>query len=277
MSSAPAALGMRPLGLGAGRGARVARGRALVVGAGGLGSPALRVLARSGVGTLVVLDDDRVEEGNLHRQVLFGPADVGRPKVEVARERLGRIAASRGVEITVEAREGRLTPDTAAGHLRGVDVLVEGADNLPTKFLAADAAQLAGVPVVHAGVVRWGGWALATLPGRSACLRCVFEGVPADPVDDCATAGVVGPVVGVLGALQAALALRILADDAGAGGVLWSYDGLAGRLRPARVARRAGCALCGPGRSIAEVRPDLYAPGGGAPGPAPTPGPRQES
>jgi len=100
------------------------------------------------------------------------------------------------------------------------------------------------VPVVQAGAVRWSGWCLGSIPERTACLRCVFEDIPGGQQDTCAEAGVVGPVVGVVGALQAAIAIRMLLGDAGAAGVLWSYRGLQGTLRPRAVSRQSHCALC---------------------------------
>jgi adenylyltransferase/sulfurtransferase len=149
-------------------------------------------------------------------------------------------------------------PDGARALVAGHDLVVEGADNFATKFLACDAAQLARVPVVQAGAVRWSGWALATVPGRSACLRCVFEDIPRDRVETCAEAGVIGPVVGVLGALQAALAVRLSAGDPDAAGELWSYRGLEGALRASRVAPRAGCPACA--GEIRELTVERYAP-----------------
>lgn len=212
--------------------------RVLLVGAGGLGSPAALVLARSGVRRLTVLDDDVVDVTNLHRQVLYEDADVGHPKAERAAARL----EAEGAE--PEIVRGRLLPDTAEALFRAHDLVVEGADNFATKFLAADASALTGVPVVQAGAVRWSGWALATRPGESACLRCVFEDIPRDRVETCAEAGVVGPVVGVLGAIEATLALRLLGGGASAAGELWSYRGLEGSLRASRVRRRPGCPAC---------------------------------
>lgn len=210
--------------------------RVLLVGAGGLGSPAALVLARSGVRALTLIDDDRVDESNLHRQVLYGDEDVGRDKVERAAVRLEREGA------TVEVIRGRLLPSDAEELVSRFDLVVEGADNFATKFLACDACQLAGVPLVSAGAVRWAGWALASIPGQSACVRCVFEDIPRDRVETCAQAGVVGPVVGVLGGLQAALGIRLLSGDAGAAGELWSYRALAADpLRASRVRPRAGC------------------------------------
>jgi adenylyltransferase/sulfurtransferase len=218
--------------------------RVLVVGAGGLGCPAARVLARSGVGNIDVADDDQVDETNLHRQVLYHPGDVGLPKAPLFAARLIQEGARAGLGVGTVAREIRVLPDTALELVAGYDVVLEGADNFASKFLIADACALAGVPVVQAGAVRWVGWALGSLPGRSACLRCVFEDVPRGQQDTCAEAGVVGPVVGVLGAVQAAIALRLLAGSGSAAGELWSYDALAGKLRRRRVARRAECPLC---------------------------------
>lgn len=226
--------------------------RILVIGAGGLGSPAALVLARSGVRRFTLVDDDVVDVSNLHRQVLYEEADVGRGKLERAAARLGREGAE------VRTVEGRFVPSTALELLRGHDLVVEGADNFATKFLAADACAMARVPLVSAGAVRWSGWALASLPGASACLRCVFEDVPRDRVETCAEAGVVGPLVGLIGALQAALALRLAAGDEGAAGVLWSYRGLEGRVRASRVRRRADCPACA--GEISDLSVERYAP-----------------
>ncbi len=226
--------------------------RALVIGAGGLGSPAALVLARSGVRHITIVDDDVVDASNLHRQILFEDADVGADKIERAAARLSREGAE------VRAVRGRFVPGTALELAREHDVVIEGADNFATKFLAADACAIAGVPLVSAGAVRWSGWALASRPGESACLRCVFEDIPRDRVETCAEAGVIGGIVGLLGAVQASLALRILRGDAGAAGVLWSYRALEGRLRASRVAKRAGCPSCE--GEIRDLRVERYAP-----------------
>jgi adenylyltransferase/sulfurtransferase len=222
----------------------LAHKRVLVVGAGGLGCPAARVLAQSGIGHLAVADDDQIDETNLHRQTLFTAADVGGSKAQIAVKRLQFIADQAQHKSAVVAREIRVLPDNAVTMVADYDLVVEGADNFATKFLVADACAIAGVPVVQAGAVRWGGWCLAAIPERSACLRCVFEDVPRGQQDTCAEAGVVGPVVGLVGALQAALAIRLLLGDASAAGVLWSYRGLQGALRQHRVSRQPHCALC---------------------------------
>jgi adenylyltransferase/sulfurtransferase len=236
----------------------LAGARVLVVGVGGLGCPAASILARSGVGRITLLDDDRVELSNLHRQPLFGAADVGRPKADVAARALTSLARAAGRDLETVAREIRLVPGNALDQVTGHDLVVEGSDTFATKFLAADACALAGVPVVQAGAVRWGGWALASVPGRAACLRCVFEDIPAGAQATCAAAGIVGAVVGVVGALQAALALRVLLGDATAAGEMWSYAGLPGTLRRRSLARRTDCPLCSGG--IRDTEGSRYAP-----------------
>lgn len=238
--------------------AELSQKRVLIVGAGGLGSPVAMVLARSGVGHIEVADDDVVDASNLQRQLLYTQADIGRPKAALACQRIEREARATGHVCMAVAREMRVYPDVARETVRGFDVVVEGADNYATKFLVADACALEHVACVQAGAVRWTGWALAALPGHSACMRCVFEDIPEGPAQGCSEAGVVGPVVGVMGAVQAALALRILLGDETAAGVLHQYRGLDGMLRKHRVQRRANCPLCdGTIRDLSETR---YAP-----------------
>lgn len=224
--------------------------RVLVVGAGGLGSPVLRLLAQSSVEHLTVVDDDRVEESNLHRQTFYTEEDIGRLKTTCVRERLLDMAP----HLSVTVVEGRFVPSTALELLAGHTLVVEGADNLATKFLVADAAHLAEVPAVQAGVVRWNGWAWCGLPD-AACLRCLFEDIPRGGIETCAAAGVVGPVVGVLGGLQAALVFRLLAGER-PGGELWHYQGLEGVLRRTRVGRRPDCPLCS--GDIQDLRMERY-------------------
>ena len=224
--------------------------RVLVVGAGGLGSPVLRLLAQSGLAEITVIDDDQVDESNLHRQTLYTRDDIGRSKIE----RAVAVLRERSPGVSVRAVEGRFVPDTAMELLKGQSLVVEGADNLATKFLVADAAHLSEVPAVQAGAVRWAGWAFCTLPG-SACLRCLFEDIPRDRVETCAEAGVVGPVVGVLGGLEAALAIRLLHGER-PGGELWHYDALRGSLRKTFVRRRSDCPLCA--GEIQDLRMERY-------------------
>lgn len=231
--------------------------RVLLVGAGGLGSPVATLLARAGVGALEVADEDRIELSNLHRQTLYQATDVGQSKSRVAAARIAAEAKATGAQTSAVAREMRVYPDCVLEAVTGFDLVVEGSDNYPTKFLVADACALRGVPCVQAGAVRWVGWAFGSAPG-SACLRCVFEDIPAGPDQGCSVAGVVGPVVGVVGALQASIALRILRGETQAAGVLHHYRALAGSLRQSRVARSSDCALC-LGR-IADIDAARYLP-----------------
>ena len=233
--------------------------RALMVGCGGLGSPGTRVLMASGaLKRLTLLDDDVVDVSNLHRQTLYTDADVGQDKVTCAAERLR--AEHPDVSTEVVARRGRLRPAEAPALLADQDMVVEGADNYATKFLTADAARLRGIPAAHAGAVRWSGWALlsAAHAADGPCLRCVFEDLPGGPSETCATAGVMGPVVGVIAALQSALVLAYLAGDQRALGTLFHYDALAGKLRRFQARPRPGCPLCA--GEITDLRMERYVP-----------------
>jgi molybdopterin/thiamine biosynthesis adenylyltransferase len=231
--------------------------RVLLVGAGGLGSPVATLFARAGVGAVEVADLDRIELSNLHRQTLYQPSDVGLSKSAVAAARIATEARRTGSPTRSVAHEMRVYPDRVLELVHGFDLVVEGSDNYPTKFLVADACRLQGIPCVQAGAVRWVGWAFGSMPG-SACLRCVFEDIPAGPDQGCSIAGVVGPVVGVVGALQASIALQILRGETHAAGVLHHYRALTGSLRSSRVARSSDCPLC-LGR-IADIDAARYLP-----------------
>jgi molybdopterin/thiamine biosynthesis adenylyltransferase len=227
--------------------------RALLVGIGGLGCPAALALARAGVGTVGLCDDDVVDRSNLHRQILFHDADVGAGKVAAAARRLAALAPA----LTVQTHEHRLLPENAVDVVAAYDVVLEGSDNFATKFLAADACRLAGVPVVHASAVRWVGTALAVGPAGGPCYRCLFEDVPTEDAPNCAEAGVVGPVVGIVAAAQVDMALAWM-DGAGVAGDLVTVDGRAGSIRRRTIARRADCDLCGPRPGIRRIDAAAY-------------------
>jgi adenylyltransferase/sulfurtransferase len=229
--------------------------RALVVGIGGLGCPAAIALARAGVGVIGIADDDEVELTNLHRQILFSDDDIGKPKLECAARALRKIAP----DVRVEEHATRLLPKNAIDLVSRYDVVLEGADNFPTKFLAADACRLAQRPIVHAAAVRWHGTALAVSARGQPCYRCLFEDVPHESVPNCDTAGVVGPMVGVVAAAQADLALSILAGrEREVSGMLFTFDGKTLASRRRRVGARPSCALCGDARTIRDIQYERY-------------------
>jgi molybdopterin/thiamine biosynthesis adenylyltransferase len=231
----------------------LAGSRVLLVGIGGLGCPAAIALARAGVGTIGIADDDEVEATNLHRQILFRDEDVGKSKVEAAASALIRIVP----ELRIERHMTRMLPNNAVELASRYDVIVEGSDNFATKFLAADACKLARKPVVHAAAVRWHGTALAVGATGGPCYRCLFEDVPRENAPNCAEAGVIGPMVGVVAAVQADLAIAILQGDDVAG-TLFTFDGKTLESRRRSVPKRAGCSLCGTARSIKAIESSRY-------------------
>lgn len=222
--------------------ARIAAGRVFVVGAGGLGAPLCEALARSGVGALGIADDDRVDLTNLQRQVLYGTADVGRPKAEVAAERVRGMAPA--CEVT--AVRTRVDAGNARALLAGWDVVCDGTDSLEAKFLLNDTCVALGVPFVVAGILRFSGQVMTVMPG-GACYRCLFEDLPPPgSVATCAQAGVLGAMAGVVGAIQAGEALRVLRGERPAlAGAILVHDALEGRARRIGVPRNPECRACG--------------------------------
>jgi molybdopterin/thiamine biosynthesis adenylyltransferase/rhodanese-related sulfurtransferase len=228
--------------LGASGQERLQAARVVVIGAGGLGSPAALYLAAAGVGTLGLVDCDRVEISNLQRQVLFDGAAVGRLKTEAARDRLLAL----NPEINVVAHTLTLCAENVLDVLRGYDVVLDGTDRLTTRYLVNDACVLLGKPLVSAAIHRFEGHAITYLPGRGPCYRCLFPAAEEGVVASCAEAGVLGVLPGVLGAIQATEAVKILT---GIGepliGRLVTYDALELRFVELPVTRRADCAVCG--------------------------------
>lgn len=239
--------------------------RVLFVGAGGLGCASGLVLARSahhlpGALSVTVIDDDVVSPDNLHRQIFFRDEDVGAPKAPRFVERFLEEAREHGAHsVEAQPRELRIVPSNARAWVHAHDLVIEGADNFATKFLVADAARLEARPVVHAGVVRWAGYALATGPESRPCYRCLFEDLPREQPDTCAISGVVGPLVALVGALQAELALGILLGRADACGRFVHVDAKrGGPIRTRRLGPRPACPSCGEQPSIHDVEPSRY-------------------
>jgi molybdopterin/thiamine biosynthesis adenylyltransferase len=228
--------------------------RVVLVGIGGVGAPAAIALAHAGLGTLIIVDDDEVETANLHRQILFSDADVGRSKLDAARDALARESP----ELAVVLYPGRALPSSALAIVREADAVIDATDNFASRFLLADACRLAGVPVVHAAAVRWHGTALSSGPAGRPCYRCLFEDLPEGGGPDCATAGIVGPVAGVIGAVAAEMALAAAAKDPRLSGKVATFDGLRDELRLVDVPARRDCPLCGPQHTIHDLAESRY-------------------
>ncbi len=224
--------------------------RVLVVGAGGLGSPAALYLAAAGVGTLGIVDGDRVDLTNLQRQILHFTHDVGRPKTQSARRTLEDI----NPDVEVITHQTALTSQNALEILSQYDVVVNGCDNFPTRYLVNDACVLLGKPLVDAAILRWEGQATTFLPGRG-CYRCLFPSPPPPgAVPSCAEAGIVGAVAGFLGTHQALEAIKILL---GVGETLANrmmlFDALTAEIRFVRWSRNPDCPVCGDRPTIREL------------------------
>ena len=229
--------------LGAAGQARLAEARAVVVGCGALGGFTCQALHRAGIGELVLVDRDVVDVTNLPRQVLFDErhAEAATPKVEAAAEVLAR----GGGPTRVTPRAAHLDADNVAELCDGADVVVDGTDNLPTRYLLNDFCVEEGRPWVYGGVVGAGGIVLAVQPGRGPCLRCVFpEPPPAGTLPTCDTAGVIAPAVGAVASLQAGLALRVLVDPDGLEPGLVELDAWNGDARRIAVPRGEDCPCC---------------------------------
>ena len=230
--------------------------RVLVVGAGGLGSPVIQYLAAAGVGTLGVADGDVVERSNLQRQVIHRDADVGRPKVESATA----FVAGLNPDVAVEAYEADVDRDNVEGLVADYDFVVDASDNFPTRFLVNDACTLAGVPFSHGAVFRFEGQVTTFAGGDdSPCYRCLFsEAPPPGTVPDCATAGVMGVLPGVVGCLQAAEVIKAIV---GVGdlldGRLLSVDLGGMHFDEVAIRRNPDCPVCGDG-GIDSIRDVSY-------------------
>ncbi len=214
-----------------------------VVGLGGLGCPAASGLAASGIGKLTLIDPDRVELSNLPRQLLHGEPDVGRHKVESAADTLRATYPT----LVIECLSSAVTADNAADLFAATDFVIDATDGTATKLMINDAALRAGRAYCHAGVVGFAGQLMTVIPGASPCLRCVFTDLDraTEEADvSCRQAGIIGPVAGLIGALQANLAVRYLAGDDGSSHRLYTYDGLADRWRDLDTSGLARCAVC---------------------------------
>lgn len=225
--------------------------RVMVIGAGGLGSPVLMYLAAGGVGTIGVIDDDVVENSNLQRQVIHRDADIGRPKVQSATDAM----VAQNPAVRVHPIERRLTAEIAEALFADYDLVLDGTDNFEARYLANAAAHATGRPLISGAMAQWEGQLSVFDTARGTpCYRCIFPEPPAPGLaPSCSEAGVLGPLPGVLGAMMAAEAIKIVT---GAGmplrGEMLIFDALYGETRKIALARRPDCPVCG---GVRDARP----------------------
>ena len=230
--------------------------RILVVGMGGLGSPACMYLAAAGVGTLGLVDFDNVELSNLQRQILHSTADVGSPKLNSAERRLAEI----NPETKIVTHEERLTAKNALAIISNYDIVIDGTDNFSTRYLINDACVLLKRINVYGSIYRFEGQASVFAPGTGPCYRCLFpDPPPPDAVPNCAEGGVLGVMAGTIGVLQSTEAIKcVLGLGNTLVGRLLLYDALAMRFDILKISRKSSCAVCGDAPTITELTETRY-------------------
>lgn len=220
---------------------RLLNSRVLIVGLGGLGSPAAQYLAGAGIGTLVLADDDEVHLSNLQRQILYTTDDIARPKSQVAQQRLARI----NPDITLIALPQRLSGGALELEVARADVVLDCTDNMATRQAINAACVALNTPLITASAVGFGGQLMVlTPPWEQGCYRCLWPD-DSEPERNCRTAGVVGPVVGVMGTLQALEAIKLLSGTETSPGELRLFDGKSSQWRSLALRRASGCPVCG--------------------------------
>lgn len=222
---------------------KICNGSVLVIGAGGLGSPALLYLAAAGVGRIGIVDFDKVDLTNLQRQIIHFTPDVGKSKVLSAKEKIEAL----NPEVKVETYDVLLSSENIREIIKNYDFVIDGTDNFRSKFLINDACYFEGKPLSHGGILRFFGQTMTIIPGKSACYRCVFNSPPPkDAVPTCSQAGILGSVAGILGTIQATEALKYLT---GAGDLLvntlLTFDAKTFNFRKINLKKQDGCRLCG--------------------------------
>ncbi len=228
------------------------KGKVLLVGAGGLGCPTVLYLAAAGIGTIGLVDADVVDKSNLQRQVLFGEGSVGQPKVEAAKERL--LDLNPGVRINTHFE--LLTSYNAMDVMKDYDIIVNGCDNFPTRYLVNDAAVLTGKPVVDGSIFRFEGQATVYHPGEGGpCYRCLYpEPPPPGEVPSCAEGGVLGVLPGIIGVIQATEVVKlVLGQGSSLVGRMVLYDALDMKFRELKLRRDTECPACGNNPSVTEL------------------------
>ncbi len=231
---------------------KLLNGKVLIIGAGGLGAPAALYLAAAGVGTIGIVDADVVDLSNLQRQVIHTTNDIGKRKVESAKETMNAI----NPDVKVNTYHEFVASDNIMDLIKDYDFILDGTDNFPAKFLINDACVMAKKPLSHAGIIRFKGQLTTIIPGEGPCYRCIFKNPPPkDAVPTCKQAGVIGAMGGVIGSLQAMEAVKYLT---GVGdllvGYLLTYDALKMEFHKIKLpARGEGCAVCSDHPTITEL------------------------
>ena len=226
--------------------------KVLIVGAGGLGAPAAVYLAAAGVGTIGIVDGDKVDLSNLQRQIIHHTPDVGKDKVVSAQSKIRAI----NPDTKVFTYNKRVSAQNVREIIRGYDFVIDGTDNFPAKFLINDACYFEKIPFSHAGILQFDGQLITVLPGRTTCYRCIFGAPPpANAVPSCSQAGVLGVLAGVIGSLQATEAIKSLL---GIGelltNTLLTYNALTMEFRKVPLSRNPDCPLCGQNPRITELK-----------------------
>ncbi len=226
--------------------------KVLIIGAGGLGAPAAMYLAAAGVGTIGIADADEVDLSNLQRQIIHATSDIGKAKVQSAKETMEAI----NPDINVKTYRTFITSENIMDIIADYDFIIDGTDNFPAKFLINDACVMAKKPFSHAGIIRFKGQLMTYVPGQGPCYRCVFRNPPPkDAVPTCRQAGVIGAMGGVIGSLQAMEAVKyIIGQGQLLTGFLLTYDALTMEFRKIRLpANTHNCAVCGDNPTITEL------------------------
>jgi adenylyltransferase/sulfurtransferase len=226
--------------------------KVLIVGAGGLGAPAGLYLAAAGVGTIGIIDSDKVDLSNLQRQIIHHTGDIGTEKVDSAKAKIQAI----NPDVTVQTYQKRVTAENISEIIRQYDFVIDGTDNFPAKFLINDACYFEKKAFSHAGILRFDGQLITVLPGETTCYRCIFHSPPpAGVVPSCSEAGVLGVLAGVIGLLQATEAMKYLL---GIGDLLTNallvYNALEMRFYRVKLNRNPNCPLCGENPQITELK-----------------------
>jgi len=218
------------------------KAKVLIIGLGGLGSPCALYLAAAGIGSIGIVDSDNVELNNLQRQILHSTKNVGKPKVESAKEKLNAI----NPDVEVIPYLLRLTSENILEIIEDYDIIVDGSDNFPTRYLVNDACVLSRKPLSHAGIFRYDGQAMTILPGKSPCYRCLFpEPPPPGFIPTCQEAGIMGAVAGVIGTIQANEVLKyILGIGQPLSGRVLIFNALDSTFRTVRVPKDKDCLIC---------------------------------